>query len=82
MLSSAFLLLNCHFPFDKNIVSAISSLPFVQKVHRVEGRYDLVVKIDADTDNKMLEIVSHDIKKIQGVDDVLLLKITSQFIGV
>ena len=80
-MPSAFLLLNCHFPFDKNIMSAISGLPFVLKAHRVEGRYDLIVKIDADTDSKMADMVSHDIKKIQGIDEVQLLKITSQFTG-
>ena len=80
-MPSAVLLLNCRFPFDENILSTISGLPSVVKAYRVEGRYDLVVKIEADTDTRVMEIVSNDIKKIRGVDDVLLLKINLQFIA-
>ena len=74
-MHSAFVLLNCHFPFDKNIMSTISALPFVSKVHRVEGRYDLIVKIDVDTDDKLAEVISHDLQLIHGVDNMISLKI-------
>ena len=65
---SAFVLVNCHFPFDTKIIHEISKLPSVTNVYRTEGRYDLIVKLTADTENKLNEVISTDIKTIHGVD--------------
>jgi DNA-binding Lrp family transcriptional regulator len=40
---------------------------FVSTIDRLEGRYDLIVKIDADTEDNLREVISKDIHKIQGV---------------
>jgi DNA-binding Lrp family transcriptional regulator len=76
-MHSAFVLVNCHFPFDKRIMSKISRMPFVSTIDRLEGRYDLIVKIDAETEDKLREVISKDIHKIQGVDATLSLAIAS-----
>jgi len=65
---SAFVIINCHFPFDTKIIHEISKLPSVTNVYRTEGRYDLIVKLTADTENKLNEVISADIKTIHGVD--------------
>jgi len=65
---SAFVIINCHFPFDTRIIHEISKLPSVTNVYRTEGRYDLIVKLTADTENKLNEVISTDIKTIHGVD--------------
>ena len=72
---SAFVLVNCHFPFDTKIKNEISKIPFVSTIHRTEGRFDLIVKIDAETEDKLREIISTDISKIRGVDAMLSLTI-------
>ncbi len=68
---SAFVLVNCHFPFNIKIKDDISNIPFVTEVYRTSGRYDLLVKISADAEDKLKEIVSKDIGKIHGVDDTI-----------
>jgi len=72
---SAFVIINCHFPFDTRILHEISKLPSVTNVYRIEGRYDLIVKLTADTENKLNEVISTDIKTIHGVDATLSLVI-------
>lgn len=72
---SAFVLVNCHFPFDTGIMHAISKMPFVSAVHRTEGRYDLIIKIDADTEDNLKEAISRNINTIRGVDATLSLTI-------
>ena len=52
-------------------------MPFVSTIDRLEGRYDLIVKIDAETEDKLREVISRDIHKIQGVDATLSLTIAS-----
>ena len=67
---SAFVLVNCHFPFDVKIKDNISNIPSVTEVYRTSGRYDLLVKINADAEDKLKEvIVSKDIGTIHGIDD-------------
>jgi DNA-binding Lrp family transcriptional regulator len=70
---SAFVLLNCHFPFDvKNQGRRyIKHIPYVTEVYRTSGRYDLLVKINADAEDKLKEviIVSKDTGTIHRIDD-------------
>ncbi len=70
---SAFVLINCHFPFDVRIKNYISNIPSVTEIYRTSGRYDLLVKINADAEDKLNEIVSNDIGTIHGIDDTLAL---------
>jgi Lrp/AsnC family transcriptional regulator for asnA, asnC and gidA len=72
-VSSAFVLVNCHFPFDAKIKDDISNMPSVTEVYRTSGRYDLLVKIKADAEDKLKEIVSNDIDKIHGIDETVAL---------
>jgi DNA-binding Lrp family transcriptional regulator len=70
---SAFVLVNCHFPFDVKIKDNISNIPSVTEVYRTSGRYDLLVKINADAEDNLKEIVSKDIGTIHGIDDTVAL---------
>ncbi len=70
---AAFMLLNCHFPFDVRIIHEISSMPSVTNVHRIEGRYDLIVRINAETKDVLTSMISRDFGAIQGVDATLTL---------
>ena len=72
---SAFILVNCRFPFDSRIKEEISRMPFVSTIDRTEGRYDLIVKVDAETEDKLREAVAKDIGRIRGVDATVSLTI-------
>jgi DNA-binding Lrp family transcriptional regulator len=48
-------------------------MPFVSSIHRTEGRYDLIIKINAESEDKLKELISKDISIIRGVDGTLLL---------
>jgi DNA-binding Lrp family transcriptional regulator len=48
-------------------------MPYVTDVYRTSGRYDLLVKISADAEDKLKEIVSKDIGMIHGIDDTVTL---------
>lgn len=67
-MTRAFVLVNCHFPFDTRIRGEISTMQQVLAVYRTEGRYDLIVTVAAETEEALRDIVSSQIGKIQGVD--------------
>lgn len=75
LMVSAFALVNCHFPFDVKIADEVSKLPFVSNVYRTEGRYDLLIKLNADTEDKLKERISGDIDTIHGIDATITLTI-------
>lgn len=68
---TAFVLVNCHFPFDARITDELSKMTSVTNIYRTEGRYDLILKIYAETDDKLRNAISRDIDAMQGVDATL-----------
>jgi DNA-binding Lrp family transcriptional regulator len=70
---AAFVLVNCRFPFDTRITDEISNMPSVMNIYRTEGRYDLMVKVNADTKEMITSIVSRDFGAIHGVDATLIM---------
>ena len=70
-MMAAFVLVNCHFPFDTKIMDEISGMPSVTDVYRTEGRYDLMVKIRAESKDALTNIISRDLGAIHGVDSTL-----------
>jgi DNA-binding Lrp family transcriptional regulator len=75
---SAFVLVNCHFPFDPRIMDEMSKMPSVANVYRISGRYDLIVKINAYTEDELKEIISTDINTLQGVDATVTMIIAKE----
>lgn len=69
----AFVLVNCHFPFDPRILDEISRIPFVTNIYRTEGRYDLMVKVNAETEVRLRNLISRDFNAINGVDATLII---------
>ena len=68
---TAFVLVNCHFPFDPTIKDRISKIPSVISAYRTEGRYDLLVKVSAETEDELRDHVARDFNSISGVDATL-----------
>ena len=75
MTTSAFVILNCRFPFDTRIMHEISKLPSVTNVYRTEGMYDLIVRVNVETEHKLKELIFTNINAIRGVDSTLTLTI-------
>jgi DNA-binding Lrp family transcriptional regulator len=77
-MMSAFVLVNCHFPFDTRIMNEISKMPSIANVYRTSGRYDLIIKINANTEDELKEIISTDINTLQGVDATVTMIIAKE----
>jgi DNA-binding Lrp family transcriptional regulator len=61
---SAFILVNCRYPFDVRIADAISELSFVSNIYKTEVRYDLSIKLNAGSEDELGERISSDINTI------------------
>jgi DNA-binding Lrp family transcriptional regulator len=73
-MPEAYVLLNCDFGVDdKSIANKLKELPEIVEVNSVSGAYDLLVKVSADTMEKLKETISLRIRTIDNVKSTLSL---------
>jgi DNA-binding Lrp family transcriptional regulator len=73
-MKSAIVLINCHFPFDINILEKFKKIPAITDIYRSQGIYDLITKITSSSEEEFGEIMN-DISRIDGVDATVTLTI-------
>jgi len=49
---SAIVLINCHFPFEKEILDKLENLMEIRNIYRTRGIYDLIVKITSPSEEE------------------------------
>src|ERR687886_382891 len=73
-MPEAYVLLNCDFGVDdESIVNKLKELPEIVEVNGVSGAYDMLVKVSADTMEKLKETISLRIRTIDNVKSTLSL---------
>jgi DNA-binding Lrp family transcriptional regulator len=73
-LPTAYVLVLCDYSYpDYEIVSQLSKLPCVVEVNRVEGPYDIVVKLSDDNMNMIKESIGKHMTTIGGIQSTLTL---------
>ena len=71
MTSSAFVLIDCVFPFSENIIEELKNIPEIVEFYRVQSIYDIIAKVDADSEEKLHEIIIRKIREIEGIKNTL-----------
>jgi DNA-binding Lrp family transcriptional regulator len=70
-MTSAFVLVNCRFPFDARVLDEISKMPSVTNVYRTSGLYDLIVRVTVDTQDQLQRLISGDISRVRDVNSTI-----------
>ena len=67
-MPSAYVLLNCELGCEAVVIDEIRTLSHVIEVNRVYGSsYDMIIKVSADTTDKLNQIISSKIRRIEKV---------------
>lgn len=74
-MTSAFLLVNVEFPFEDDVMSKLRDIPEIVDVYRVQGMYDIIAKIELDDEEKLKELVSERIRKIERITGTVTIMI-------
>ena len=70
-MPSAFVLINAEIGSEDEVLKQLKTLPNVKESYVVYGVYDIVAKVSADTMDKLKEIVTWKIRRIDKVRSTL-----------
>ena len=70
-MPTAYVLINCDLGSEEEIINEIKKIPEVIEVNGVYGVYDVIVKIQSDNMEKLREIITWKIRRIEKVRSTL-----------
>ena len=76
--SSAFVLIDCDFPFSENIIEELKKIPEIEEFYRVQSIYDIIAKFSADSEDQLNDIVMRKVREIEGIKNTLTMIIVSK----
>ncbi len=70
-MPTAYVLINCDLGSEESIINEIRKIAGVEEIHGVYGVYDVIVKVKADDMEKLREIITWRIRRIEKVRSTL-----------
>ncbi len=67
----AFVLVNAELGYEEDVIREIRKLPDVKEAHLVYGMYDIMVKIEGSSVDKVKESVNTKIRKLDKIRSTL-----------
>jgi Lrp/AsnC family transcriptional regulator for asnA, asnC and gidA len=77
MSQIAFILINCNAIDIDHVISTVRVFSEVVQAHKVEGPYDIILKINDQDVEKVKEFVTSNIKKIDKIKHTLTLTVNN-----
>jgi DNA-binding Lrp family transcriptional regulator len=74
-VTSAFLLVNVEFPFEDDVMARLRDIPEIVDVYRVQGMYDIIAKVELDNEERLKELVSERIRKVERITGTVTIMI-------
>jgi DNA-binding Lrp family transcriptional regulator len=72
-MPTAFVLINTELGTEMNVLKDVRKLNGVEQAYAVYGTYDIIVRVKADTMDRLKETVSSHIRKVDNVRATLTL---------
>jgi len=57
-MTSAFLFINAEFLFVEDVIDKLKEIPEIIDVFKVQGIYDIIARVNSDTEEKLKELDS------------------------
>jgi DNA-binding Lrp family transcriptional regulator len=66
-MTSAFLFINAELLFIDDVINKLKGVPEIVDVYKVQGIYDIIARVNSDTEEKLKELVSERIRRIDKI---------------
>lgn len=70
-MASAYVLLNVDLGAEEALIGELKKIDEVKEAHRVFGVYDTVVKVEAESEEKLKEVITWNIRRLPNVRSTL-----------
>lgn len=70
-MPAAFVLINAEIGTENELAQELKKIPNVKEAHTVYGVYDIVTKVEAETMDKLKELVTWKIRRLDRVRSTL-----------
>lgn len=74
-MPSAYVLINCDLGYEDQIIDELNKLAGVYEASRLDGAYDIIVKVNTETTEKLEEIITLHMRKIDRIQSTLTLTV-------
>lgn len=78
ILPTAFVLINAEIGSEHELLQDLKKIPNVKEAHAVYGVYDIVAKVEAETMEKLKELVTWKIRRLDKVRSTLTMIVMEQ----
>ena len=75
-MPTAFVLINCELGEEEKIIKQLRNVDEIE-VTRIAGVYDIIVKVSANNIDKLKEIITNNIRRIEKVKSTLTLIVSN-----
>lgn len=72
-MKEAFVLINCETGSEDRVVDELSKVDNVSEVQKIIGAYDIIAKLEGDSDGEIKKLIESRIQKIYPVNSVVAL---------
>jgi len=69
----AYVMMNCDTGSEKNIISELKKIDGVKEVYGILGLYDIILQIESDSEERIREIVTKNIRRLPFIHSTLTL---------
>jgi DNA-binding Lrp family transcriptional regulator len=66
-MTDAFLFINVQFLFIDDVMNKLKEISEIIDIHKVQGTYDIIARVHSDTEEKLKELVSERIRRIDRI---------------
>ena len=72
-MAKAYVMMNCKLGSEKEVINSLTKIDGVIEAHGTLGLYDIVAKLESDTEEQIKEIVTKTIRKMPKVNSTVTL---------
>jgi len=74
-MNISYVLINCEFGAEESILAELKSLESVKEISGLFGSYDIIVKLEATSEEKLKDIVVSKIRNLQKIRTTVTLAV-------
>jgi DNA-binding Lrp family transcriptional regulator len=77
-MTSAFLFINADLLFTEEVINKLKEIHEIVDVFKIQGIYDIIARVNSDTEEKLKELVSERIRRIDRITGTVTVIIAAE----